>query len=88
MYDVRKDLHTVMDVVLLKASLFGRYSLGDARHPNTESASLIEEITQQQTKNIVSTLQDGEVYLVCIERFPTSYWIQYPIPYCKLQYFL
>ena len=33
---------------------FDRYSLGDARYPNPESASLIEEITKQQMKDVVS----------------------------------
>lgn len=32
-----------------------RYSLGDARYPSPESASLIEEITKQQMKGVVSS---------------------------------
>lgn len=30
-----------------------RYSFGDARYPNPDSALLIEEITKQQMENIV-----------------------------------
>ena len=47
-----------------------RYSLGDARYPNPDSASLIEDIIKQQMENIVSMC-------LCMSRYLFLLWLQH-----------
>lgn len=53
MYDVRNSVLYYLQT-WYRDSVYGRYSLGDARNPNPASASLIEEITKQQMEDVVS----------------------------------